>query len=158
MVVTGQGWRLLRANLGMGLHPAELHPVPRPGTRYLSASTWQHSLQRALEGLQVDEWASDTLRLTFDRYATRRLPLVLAAPDSGRAPAYTARFEPASLTFRGPASVVAHLPSPYPVAVPTGTGPGAVRLPVRAPALVQPAAAQVRAELLARPPAQRGTH
>lgn len=149
VVVTGQGWRLLRANLGMGLHPAELHPVPRPGTRYLSASTWQHSLQTALEGLQVDEWASDTLRLTFDRYATRRLPLALATPNLGRAPAYTARFEPASLTFRGPASVVARLPSPYPVALPAGTGPGAAQLPVQVPALVQPAATQVRAELLA---------
>ena len=158
VVVTGQGWRLLRANLGMGLRPAELRPVPRPGTHYLSASTWQHSLQTALEGLKVDEWASDTLRLTFDRYATRRLPLVLAAPDSGRTPAYTARFEPASLMFRGPASVVARLPSPYPVAVPAGTGPGAARLVVQAPPLVQPAAAQVRAELRARQPSRRGIH
>jgi len=149
VVVTGQGWRLLRANLGLGLHPAELRPVPRPGTRYLAASTWQHSLQTALEGLQVDEWASDTLRLTFDRYATRRLPLALAAPDSGRAPAYKARFEPATLVFRGPASVVARLPSPYPVALPAGTGPGAARLAVRAPALVQPAAGQVQVELRA---------
>ncbi|AWM33935.1 hypothetical protein [Hymenobacter nivis] len=158
VVVTGQGWRLLRANLGMGLHPAELYPVPRPGTRYLSASTWQHSLQRALEGLQVDEWASDTLRLTFDHYATRRLPLVLAAPDSGRAPDYTAHFEPTSLTFRGPASVVAHLPNPYPVAVPAGTGPGIARLPVWAPALVHPAAAQVRAELRPQQPSQRSSY
>ncbi len=150
VVVTGQGWRLLRANLGMGLHPAELRPVPRPGTRYLAATTWQRSLQTALEGLQVDEWASDTLRLTFDRYATRRLPLALAAPDSGRARAYTARFEPASLVFRGPASVVDRLPSPYPVALPAGTGPGAARLPVRAPELVRPAAGQVQVELRAR--------
>ena len=147
VVVTGQGWRLLRANLGLGLHPAELRPVPYPGTRYLSASTWQRSLQTALEGLQVDEWASDTLRLTFDRYATRRLPLVLAAPDPGRAPAYAALFEPANLVFRGPASVLDRLPSPYPVVLPAGTGPGSARLAVRAPALVRPAIGQVRAEL-----------
>lgn len=147
VVVTGQGWRLLRANLGLGLHPAELRPVPYPGTRYLAASTWQRSLQTALEGLQVDEWASDTLRLTFDRYATRRLPLVLAAPDPGRAPAYAALFEPANLVFRGPASVLDRLPSPYPVVLPAGTGPGSARLAVRAPALVRPAIGQVRAEL-----------
>lgn len=147
VVVTGQGWRLLRANLGLGLHPAELRPVPYPGTRYLAASTWQRSLQTALEGLQVDEWASDTLRLTFDRYATRRLPLVLAAPDPGRAPAYAALFEPANLVFRGPASVLDRLPSPYPVVLPAGTGLGSARLAVRAPALVRPAVGQVRAEL-----------
>ena len=98
VTVTGQGWRLLRANLGWGTHPADLRPVPLPGTRYLPADAWRRGLQNALEGVQVTEWAGDTLRLTFDRYASRRLPLALP-PDSARR--YKASFTPAAVTFQG---------------------------------------------------------
>ena len=115
VTVTGQGWRLLRANLGWGTHPADLRPVPLPGTRYLPATAWHRGLQNALEGVQVTEWAGDTLRLTFDRCASRRLPLALP-PDSARR--YKATFMPAMVTFRGPASLVQALPSPYPVVAP----------------------------------------
>ena len=114
VTVTGQGWRLLRANLGWGTRPADLRPVPLPGTRYLPSEAWHRGLQNALEGVQVTEWAGDTLRLTFDRYASRRLPLRLVA-DSGQVLA--ARFTPAEITFRGPATLINALPSPYPVAL-----------------------------------------
>ncbi|HEX8657247.1 MAG TPA: hypothetical protein VF690_06925, partial [Hymenobacter sp.] len=117
VVVTGQGWRLLRANLGWGTHPADLRPVPLPGTRYLPAAAWRRGLQTALEGVQVNEWAGDTLRLTFDRYVSRRLAL---APDS--AGPSSVRFKPAAVIFRGPASVVNGLPDPYPVALPQNFG------------------------------------
>lgn len=115
VTVTGQGWRLLRANMGWGTHPADLRPVPLPGTRYLPGDAWHRGLQNALEGVQVNEWAGDTLRLTFDRYASRRLRLALS-PDSAKR--YTARFSPAMVIFRGPASLVNELPNPYPVALP----------------------------------------
>ena len=121
VTVTVQGWRLLRANLGWGVRPATLRPVPLPGTRYLPAEAWRRGLQTALEGVQVNEWAGDTLRLTFDRYATRRLPLALPA-DS--ALFYSATFNPAVVTFRGPASVVNALPNPYPVAWSPDSPPG----------------------------------
>jgi hypothetical protein len=115
VTVTGQGWRLLRANLGWGMRPAVLRPVPLPGTRYLPADAWRVGLQSALEGVQVTEWAGDTLRLTFDRYASRQLRLALPR-DSARL--YTARFTPDVVTFRGPASLIGALPDPYPVTVP----------------------------------------
>jgi hypothetical protein len=148
VVVTGQGWRLLRANLGWGTHPADLRPVPLPGTRYLPAEAWRRGLQNALEGVQVNEWAGDTLRLTFDRYASRQLTLALR-PDS--AEAYTAQFVPQAVTFRGPASVVSALPNPYPVAVPPGTAAGEVELTIQVPsARVRPSIQTVRAQLQAR--------
>lgn len=112
VTVTGQGWRLLRANLGWGTQPAVLRPVPLPGTRYLPPDAWQRGLNNAFEGVEFTEWSGDTLRLTFDRYATRQLKLALP-PDSARY--YTARFTPSSLSFRGPASVVNNLPDPYPI-------------------------------------------
>jgi hypothetical protein len=147
--VTGQGWRLLRANLGWGTRPADLHPVPLPGTRYLPAAMWRRGLQNGLEGLQINEWAGDTLRLTFDRYATRRLSLALSPASNDSAWAYTARFTPAVVAFRGPASVIAQLPNPYPVVldgVPASTADN-VQLAIKTPALVQASARFVAAQV-----------
>lgn len=142
--VTGQGWRLLRANLGWGTHPADLRPVPLPGTRYLPAGAWRRGLQNALEGVQVNEWAGDTLRLTFDRYVSRRIELGLPA-DSVRL--YKTSFEPAIISFRGPASMINALPSPYPIALPPAQARGSseeVEVAVKTPARVRPSVATVR--------------
>ena len=137
VTVTGQGWRLLRANLGWGTRPADLRPVPLPGTRYLPADAWRRGLETALEGMQVTEWSGDTLRLTFDRYATRQLSIALP-PDSARY--YTARFTPGTVTFRGPASVVNGLPDPYPIPaseMPSPYSDGETSVALRVPAGVQ---------------------
>jgi len=144
VTVTGQGWQLLRASLGWGTHPADLRPVPLPGTRYLPVTAWRRGLQTALEGVQVNDWAGDTLRLTFDRYVSRQLPLALP-PDSARF--YTARFTPATLTFRGPASLVNALPDPYPLAWPVPSARGGsqeVEISVQTPGRVRPSAPTVR--------------
>ena len=144
VTVTGQGWRLLRANLGWGTHPADLRPVPFPGTRYLPPDTWRRGLQNALEGVQVTEWAGDTLRLTFDRYASRRLPLALP-PDSAKL--YDAHFSPAMITFRGPASLLSKLPNPYPIALPSAGAGSNVEVAVAAPGRVRPTVTTVHLSL-----------
>ena len=145
--VTGQGWRLLRANLGWGTHPADLRPVPYPGTRYLPDESWRRGLQNALEGLQVNEWSGDTLRLTFDRYASRRLPLALP-PDSARR--YKATFSPAVVTFRGPSSLVHALPAAYPVSVPAPDKDGNAEATLVAPPRLRPSSRMVRVHLARR--------
>lgn len=147
VTVTGQGWRLLRANMGWGTHPADLRPVPYPGTRYLPDESWRRSLQNALEGVQVNEWSGDTLRLTFDRVLTRRLPLALPADSARR---YTATFTPAAVTFRGPSSLVQALRSPYSVALPAPDKDGNVEIPLIAPAQMRVSAATVRVHLVRR--------
>ena len=148
VTVTGQGWRLLRANLGIGIRPAELRPRPRPGTRYLPTGAWRQSLQNALEGLEVKDWTGDTLRLTFDRLTTRSLTLALANDSAG---VLSARFTPAGLQFRGPASVLAALPNPYPVALPEAAAARgtAVEAPVAVPFLVRTNAPTVRVQVMA---------
>jgi hypothetical protein len=157
VIVTGQGWRLLRANMGWGTRPADLRPVPLPGTRYLPPEAWHRGLQTALEGVQVNEWAGDTLRLTFDRYATRRLPLVLVS-DSAREK--TARLTPAVAAFRGPATLINALPSPYPVALPPGTADTeGTKVKLVAPARVRPSVSMVRiGQPTPAPKSVRGRH
>ena len=150
VTVTGQGWQLLRANMGWGTHPADLRPVPLPGTRYLPATAWRRGLQNALEGVEVNEWAGDTLRLTFDRYATRQLALGIPS-DSARL--YKVQFTPIALTFRGPASLVHSLPDPYPVLWSPSSAHGSsveLEVPVTTPARVRPSAPTVRMRLVRR--------
>ena len=141
--VTGQGWQLLRANLGWGTHPADLRPVPYPGTRYLPDESWRRGLQNALEGVQVNEWSGDTLRLTFDRYATRRLSLALPADSARR---YRATFKPAFVTFHGPSSLVQALPNPYPVRL-LRDDADVTEVPIVAPARIRASVRSVQARL-----------
>ena len=143
VTVTGQGWRLLRATMGWGTHPADLRPVPYPGTRYLPDESWRRGLQNALEGVQVNEWSGDTLRLTFDRYATRRLPLALP-PDSARR--YQATFKPAFVTFQGPSSLVQALPNPYPVRL-LRDDADVTEVPIAAPPRIRASVRSVQARL-----------
>ena len=147
VTVTGQGWRLLRANMGWGTHPADLRPVPFPGTRYLPDAAWRRGLQNALEGVQIDEWSGDTLRLTFDRAVSRRLALALP-PDSAQR--YKATFTPAVVTFRGPSSQVQALANPYPVVVPAPDEDGDAEVPLAAPARMRLSASTVRVHLTRR--------
>jgi hypothetical protein len=155
VTVTGQGWRLLRANMGWGTRPADLRPVPLPGTRYLPPDAWRRGLQNALEGVQVNEWAGDTLRLTFDRYATRRLPLALVFDSVHK---QAVRFVPAVVSFRGPAMLVNDLPSPYPVAIPPGTSDAdGSEIELVTPAGVRPSAATVHVGPAAAAPARSRT-
>ena len=147
VTVTGQGWRLLRANMGWGTHPADLRPVPYPGTRYLPDETWRRGLQSALEGVQVNEWSGDTLRLTFDRYASRRLPLTLPADSARR---YKATFTPAAVTFRGPSSLMQTLPNSYPVPVPTPDKNGNAEVVLVVPARIRLSATSVRVHVARR--------
>ena len=168
VTVTGQGWRLLRANLGLGIRPLELHPVPRGGTRYLPAAA-HRDVQNSLEPLKMDEWPGDTLRLTFDRRATRRLTLALAEyPASGASEArtssraqrnYVTRCEPATVLVRGPASVVAGLPDPWLLVMEEFPAPGdsvEQLVPLRGlPPQVVPNVREVRLRLRTTVPAAR---
>ncbi|OGX81005.1 hypothetical protein BEN48_07540 [Hymenobacter glacialis] len=159
VTVTGQGWRLLRANMGWGTQPAVLRPVPLPGTRYLPPDAWRRGLETALEGMQVSEWAGDTLRLTFDRYATRQLSLALPR-DSARY--YSARFTPRYVTFRGPASVINNLPDPFPIPASEMPAPDSddetdvtLQLPARVRASVQKVSLTQKRRAAAPRPGQR---
>lgn len=154
VTVTGQGWRLLRCNLQVGVRPAELRPRPQPAARPVAVSdkALRRSLEAAFENLQIKPVAAPPLMVAFDRLGTRRLALALAPADSLRP--YTVRFTPESLTFSGPASLLARLPVPYPVALPAapaGSSTGEVQLPVSAPAGVQVSAAVVQVRLQPRP-------
>jgi hypothetical protein len=70
------------------------------------------------------------------------LPLVLVS-DSAQEKA--ARLNPAAATFRGPATLVNALPSPYPVALPPGTpDTEGTEVELVAPTRVRPSISAVR--------------
>jgi hypothetical protein len=76
------------------------------------------------------------------------LPLALP-PDSARW--YKARFTPATVSFRGPASLVNALPDPYIIDLPAPSARGSsdeLEVAVRAPARVRPSVATVQLSLV----------
>ncbi|MBX0292501.1 hypothetical protein K3G63_18790 [Hymenobacter sp. HSC-4F20] len=152
--VTGRGWKLLRRQLMLDVKPAELTLSTPTTTRYVTARTIRPALQQAMEGLQFNYLLSDTLWVELDRLISRRLPLGLSPATDGAALPYAARFEPASVVFRGPASKVNTLPAPYPVHLPqapAGSSTGDIRVPIGGPDLVQTNVQDVRVRLLRRP-------
>ncbi|UPL49160.1 hypothetical protein [Hymenobacter sublimis] len=152
--VTGRGWKLLRRQLMLDVKPAELTLSAPASTRYVTTRAIRPALQQAMEGLQFNYLLSDTLWVELDRLVSRRLPLALSPATDGAALPYDARFEPASVVFRGPASKVNYLPSPYPVHLPqapAGSSTGDIRVPIGGPDLVHTNVQDVRVRLLRRP-------
>ena len=151
--VTGRGWKLLRRQLLLDVKPAELN-LRTPATRYLTADALRPALQQAMDGLQFNYLLSDTLWVNLDRLVSRRLPLALSPATDGAALPYDARFEPAEVVFKGPASKVDNLPDPYPVHLPqapAGSTTGDIQVPIGGPELVRTNVEDVRVRLVRRP-------
>lgn len=153
--VTARGWKLLRKSLMLDVRPAEVQLGQRlPGTRYVVGQALRPALQAAMEGLQFNYVVTDTLWVQFDKLVSRRLPLTLSRAADGAALPYAAEFEPKSIVFRGPATTVNHLASPYPVHLPqapAGSSSGSIRVPIGGPELVQTNVQEVRVRLRPRP-------
>jgi len=152
--VTGRGWKLLRKNLMVDVRPAEVRLGRLPDTRYVLGQALRPSLQSAMEGLQFNYVVTDTLWVQFDRLASRKLNLTLSRATDGSALPYAAEFEPKSIVFRGPATMVNFLADPYPVHLPqapAGSTSGSMRVPIGGPDLVQTNVQEVRVRLRPRP-------
>ncbi|WP_324673720.1 hypothetical protein [Hymenobacter sp. GOD-10R] len=152
--VTGRGWKLLRKNLMIDVKPAEVRLRRLPATRFVTGSTLRPVLQASMEGLQFNYMLTDTLWVEFDRRVRREIPLALSPAANGSALPYAARFQPASVVFEGPASMVNRLSNPYPVHLPqapAGSSNGDISVPIGGPALVRTNVEAVRVRLQPRP-------
>ncbi|GAA4390021.1 hypothetical protein [Hymenobacter koreensis] len=152
--VTGRGWKLLRNSLGFEVRPAEVTVRRLPVSRSLPGGTLRPALIVTMEGLQLNAILTDSLYFEFEKLVERRLPLRLSPAADGSALPFAASFTPTSITFRGPASTIASLPSPYPVHLPqapAGSSEGSIIVPIGGPALVETNVAEVRVKLQPRP-------
>lgn len=148
--VTGRGWKLLRNTLGLDIRPAEVI-VRRPlGSRAIAGNTLRPGLIGAMESLQLNAVLTDTVYFEFDQLVTRQLPLRLSPDAEGKALPVAARFEPTTVTFRGPASTLNALPNYYQVHLPkapASSSRGTIIVPIGGPALVQTDVEQVQVTL-----------
>ncbi|GAB2945861.1 hypothetical protein GCM10027048_08680 [Hymenobacter coalescens] len=148
--VTGRGWKLLRNTLGLDIRPAEVI-VRRPGgSGAVPGGALRPGLIGAMDGLQLNAVLTDSVYFEFDQLVTRELPLRLSPGPDGKALPFAARFEPATVTFRGPASTLNTWPNYYQVHLPkapAGSSDGSIMVPIGGPALVETDVQQVRVKL-----------
>jgi hypothetical protein len=121
--VSGQGWRLLRKSLGIEVKPAEINLRNVPAATYLTGSSLRPTLSSLLDGLDLNFVVTDTLRFRFDYRSERTIPIVLDTTMIEAADNHVllspGQVSPSTVTFRGPASLVDSLPSPYVVRPPS---------------------------------------
>ncbi|WP_345166511.1 hypothetical protein [Nibribacter koreensis] len=120
--VTGKGWKLLRKSLMFQVKPAELSIRGLPYVKQLPGYALRPAIANALDGLELNYVATDTLYFDFDRIATRKMPLMVDTTTVKIAPGFAyggnLAIRPDSITFTGPLQIISLFPNPYPLAVP----------------------------------------
>lgn len=120
--VSGKGWKLLRKYLKLDVRPAEIVLLSTPRNDYLLGSELRADVAAVLDGLQLNFIFTDTIYFKFDRLIERKIPLAVDSSSIQTTPnvALTSRIQinPDSVLFKGPASIVDSLPSPFPVELP----------------------------------------
>ena len=120
--VTGKGWKLLRKSIMFRVKPAELSIRGLPYVKQLPGHALRPAIANALDGLELNYVATDTLYFDFDRIATRKIPLGVDTTRLKMSLGFTygggLSIRPDSITFTGPSQIISLFPSPYPLAVP----------------------------------------
>ncbi|QHL88287.1 hypothetical protein GU926_12930 [Nibribacter ruber] len=120
--VTGKGWKLLRKNLMFQVKPAELSIRGLPYVKRLPGAALRPAIANALDGLELNYVATDTLYFDFDHLITRKIPLGIDTAQVRIGPGFTyggqLRIQPDSVAFTGPKQIISMFPSPYPLAPP----------------------------------------
>jgi hypothetical protein len=120
--VTGKGWKLLRKSLRLEVQPAEIYIRSLPRNNYLLGSALRPSLVNALDGLQLNFVATDTLYFNFDKRISKTVAVRLdpkqRVADNRFAMVGRAKVKPDSIQFRGPSSLLDSIPNPYYVRLP----------------------------------------
>ncbi|AMM52804.1 hypothetical protein TH61_07110 [Rufibacter sp. DG15C] len=120
--VTGKGWKLLRKSLMFKVKPAELSIRGLPYVKQMPGYALRPAIANALDGLELNYVATDTLYFDFDRIGTRKVPLGVDTTKLKMSPGFTyggnLAITPDSITFTGPLQIINLFPSPYPLAVP----------------------------------------
>lgn len=153
--VTGQGWRLLRSSLGLDVRPAELNLRNLPAATFLTGSSLRPLLSNVLDGVQLNFVVTDTLYFRFDYRVERTIRVAVDTAALTLVENHVlvppVAVEPATVTFRGPASLVDSLPDPFVVPAPTRRLSGAyettIPLPIPNPELVRANVPEVRVQL-----------
>jgi hypothetical protein len=120
--VNGKGWKLLRKNLKLDARPVEIVVQSVPRRNFFTGQALRSNVAGVLDGLQLNFVVTDTVRFKFDRRLRREIPVKVDSSQLKTTEnAYLSSpvvINPDTVLFDGPASLVAALPSPYPVKLP----------------------------------------
>jgi len=120
--VTGIGWNLFRRSVGVKVPPLVI-PLDKPSdVRKIVGSTLPALFSNQLSDFQINFVMTDTLRLSIEPKATRKVMLRLDLPPSifkdGYALASPISIVPDSVTLEGPQRLIASLSDPVFLIIP----------------------------------------
>ncbi|NEM96271.1 hypothetical protein GXP69_01070 [Pontibacter sp. BT327] len=132
--VTAKGWKLLRKALRLEVQPAEIFIRNQPRNNYLLGSALRPALVNAMDGLQLNFVVTDTLHFNFDAKSKRTVALQHDPQQRIAAEGYEivgpVTFNPDSITFTGPSTIINSFPNPYLLRVPNTGLTAATKLEV----------------------------
>ena len=120
--VTGVGWNLFRRSVGVKVPPLVI-PLDKPSdVRKIVGSTLPALFSNQLTDFQINFVMTDTLRLSIEPKATRKVMLRLDLPPSifkdGYALSSPINISPDSVTLEGPQRVITSLSDPVFLIIP----------------------------------------
>jgi len=117
--VTGKGWNLLAASLGVRMDPVIIDPLSQTGVTRIGADELMRQFSPALGKLRINYFKIDSLTFEFEPRVRKMVRLVPDLSGLVMLPGYEAiapvNIRPDSVWLDGPASVVAAVPDPLPV-------------------------------------------
>lgn len=111
---TGNGWTLLSKSLGVGKNKLTINLEDPVSVKYLAGKFLLKELSQVLKGLKVNYILEDTLSFNYDTLTNKRLAIEIDSTSfhfqNGYRRVGKINVVPDSVTFRGPATELAHYP------------------------------------------------
>lgn len=117
--VTGKGWNLLAASLGVRMDPVMLMPSGETGTTRISGDELLRLFSPVLGKLKINYFRAASVEFTVDHRTTRKVALVADLSGLTMLPGYEpiapVTIRPDSAVVDGPSSLISAIPDPFPV-------------------------------------------
>ncbi|MFM7328087.1 MAG: hypothetical protein ACKO3B_05070 [Bacteroidota bacterium] len=117
--VTGKGWNLLAASLGVRMDPVMLVPQAETGKTSITGDELLKVFSPVLGKLKINYFRTAAIEFTVDHRTSRKVALIADLSGLTMLPGYEpiapVTIRPDSAVVDGPASLIAAVPDPFPV-------------------------------------------
>lgn len=111
--LTGNGWKLLRKSLSLGVSPVNYHLADPLRSNQLNANVLMMQMNEQIKDVRVNEVMPDTTLLAFDKLVSKNIVLKVnnaqIDPEKGFVVSSVVNLSPSNIIFTGAASAIKNL-------------------------------------------------